>query len=81
MTLRDRISAGFAAVGADIKALRQNAGVGDGGAVVQGCKPTLQGDATPHVTQTKAYQITNFNSFINSMGGDACFCTGPGSFD
>lgn len=23
----------------------------------------------------------NFNSFINSMGGDACFCTGPGSFD
>jgi hypothetical protein len=22
----------------------------------------------------------NFNNFINSMGGDACFCTGPGSF-
>lgn len=63
MTLQERISAGFAAVGADIKALRQNAGVGGGGAVVQGCKPTLQGDATPHVAQTKAYQITNFNSF------------------
>lgn len=87
MTLQERISAGFAAVGADIKALRQNAGVGGGGAVVQGCKPTLQGDATPHVAQTKAYQITNFNSFSTysvaasagtaSISGDTITFTAP----
>ena len=87
MTLQERISAGFAAVGADIKALRQNAGVGGGGAVVQGCKPTLQGDASPHVAQTKAYQITNFNSFSTysvaasagtaSISGDTITFTAP----
>ena len=34
---------------------------GSGGA--GGGGPTLQGDTAPYVTQTKTYQITNFNSF------------------
>ncbi len=53
MTLESRLVAAFEAVAADVKALQMGAGGG----------PTLQGDPAPYVTQTKTYQITNYNSF------------------
>lgn len=34
-----------------------------GDVTIQGAEPTLQGDPAPYVTQTKTYQITNYNSF------------------
>ena len=51
--------------------------------------PTLQGDPTPHVTQTKTYTITNYNSFSSysvaasagtaSIAGDTITFTAPGT--
>ena len=77
-TLDERITALAQAVGADIKALREAQG---------GSGPTLQGDPTPYVTQTKTYQITNYNSFSSyavsasagtaSLSGDTITFTAP----
>lgn len=49
--------------------------------------PTLQGDTAPYITQTKTYQITNFNSFSSytvsasagtaSISGDTITYTAP----
>ena len=78
MALQDRITALAQAVGADIKALQSAAGGGG---------PTLQGDPAPYVTQTKTYQITNYNSFsaysvsasagTASISGDTITFTAP----
>ena len=53
--------------------------------------PTLQGDPAPYVTQTKTYQITNYNSFSSymvsasagtvSIAGDTITFTAPASAD
>ena len=79
MTLESRLVAAFEAVGADVKALQMGAGGG----------PTLQGDTAPYVTQTKTYQITNYNSFSSysvsasagtaSLSGDTITFTAPAS--
>ena len=81
MTLESRLIAAFEAVGADVKAL-QGAAQGGGG-------PTLQGDTAPIITQTKTYQITNYNSFSSyavsasagtaSIVGDTITFTAPNS--
>ena len=52
-----------------------------------GIGPTLQGDTAPYVTQTKTYQITNYNSFSSytasasagttSISGDTITFTAP----
>ena len=52
-----------------------------------GAKPSLQGDPAPYVTQTKTYQITNYNSFSAysasasagtvSLAGDTITFTAP----
>lgn len=57
-------------------------GAGEGGG-----GPTLQGDTTPYITQTKTYQITNYNSFSSyavsasagtaSLSGDTITFTAP----
>lgn len=80
MTLESRLVAAFEAVGADVKALQGAQGGGG---------PTLQGDPAPYVTQTKAYQITNYNSFSSytasvsagaaSLSGDTITFTAPAS--
>ena len=80
MALQDRITALAQAVGADIKALQSAAGGGG---------PTLQGDTAPYVTQTKTYQITNYNSFSSyavaasagtvNISGDTITFTAPGT--
>ena len=80
MALQDRITALAQAVGADIKALQSAAGGGG---------PTLQGDPAPYITQTKTYQITNYNSFSSyavaasagtvSIAGDTITFTAPGT--
>lgn len=80
MSLESRLVAAFEAVGADVKAL-QMAGGGGG--------PTLQGDPAPYITQTKTYQITNYNSFssydvsasagVASLSGDTITFTAPAS--
>lgn len=59
---------------------------GSGGA---GGGPTLQGDPAPYVTQTKTYQITNYNSFSSyavaasagtvNISGDTITFTAPGT--
>ena len=59
------------------------AGAGEGGG------PTLQGDTAPYATQTKTYQITNYNSFSSyavsasagtaSLSGDTITFTAPPS--
>ena len=77
MTLESRLIAAFEAVAADVKALQMGAG-GD---------PTLQGDPAPHITQTKTYQITNYNSFSSyavsasagtaNLSGDTITFTAP----
>ena len=77
MTLESRLVAAFEAVGADVKALQMGAGGG----------PTLQGDPAPYITQTKTYQITNYNSFSSyavsasagtaSLSGDTITFTAP----
>ena len=80
MTLESRLIAAFQAVGADVKALQGAQGGGG---------PTLQGDTTPFITQTKTYQITNYNSFSSytvsasagtaSLSGDTITFTAPAS--
>lgn len=80
MTLESRLVAAFEAVGADVKALQEVQGGGG---------PTLQGDPAPYVTQTKTYQITNYNSFSTytvsasagtaSLSGDTITFTAPAS--
>lgn len=55
----------------------------------EGAKPSLQGDPAPYVTQTKTYQITNYNSFSSytvsasagtaSISGDTITYTAPGT--
>lgn len=52
-----------------------------------GGSPTLQGDTSPYITQTKTYQITNYNSFSSyavsasagtaSISGDTITYTAP----
>ena len=79
MTLESRLVAAFEAVAADVYALQMGAGGG----------PTLQGDPAPYVTQTKTYQITNYNSFSTysvsasagtaSLSGDTITFTAPTS--
>ena len=81
MALQDRITALAQAVGADIKALWAAQGSGGG--------PTLQGDTATYTTQTKTYQITNYNSFSSyavsasagtaSISGDTITFTAPAS--
>ena len=80
MTLESRLVAAFEAVGADVKALQGAQGGGG---------PTLQGDPASYATQTKTYQITNYNSFSNytvsasagtaSIAGDTITFTAPAS--
>ena len=80
MTLESRLVAAFEAVGADVKALQGAQGGGG---------PTLQGDPAPYITQTKTYQITNYNSFSSyavsasagtaSLSGDTITFTAPTS--
>lgn len=60
-------------------------GAGEGGG--GGGGPTLQGDTSPYATQTKTYQITNYNSFSSytvsasagtaSISGDTITFTAP----
>ena len=81
MTLESRLVAAFQAVAADVKALQDAQG--------RGSVVTLQGDPTPYVTQTKTYQITNYNSFSTyavsasagtaSLSGDTITFTAPAS--
>jgi hypothetical protein len=78
MTLESRLIAAFEAVGADVKALQGAQGGGG---------PALQGGTTPFITQTKTYQITNYNSFSSyavsvsagtvSLSGDTITFTAP----
>ena len=49
--------------GTNIKTINGVSLVGAGDLAIQGGKPSLQGDSSPYVTQTKTYQITNYNSF------------------
>lgn len=80
MTLESRLIAAFEAVGADVKALQGAQGGGG---------PTLQGDTATYTTQTKTYQITNYNSFsaysvaasagTASITGDTITFTAPTS--
>ena len=79
MTLESQLAAAFQAVAADVKALQDAQG--------RGSVVTLQGDTSPHVTQTKTYQITNFSSFSSyavsasagtaSISGDTITFTAP----
>ena len=61
--------------------------LGGGDVAIVGAKPSLQGDPAPYVTQTKTYQITNYNSFSSytvsasagtaSLAGDTITFTAP----
>ena len=82
-TLQERITALAQTVGADIQALQTAVGSGP----AAGAKPSLQGDPSPYVTQTKTYQITNYNSFSSyavsasagtaAISGDTITFTAP----
>lgn len=73
--------------GANIKTINGQTLLGSGDLVIQGAKPSLQGDPAPYVTQTKTYQITNYNSFsayavsasagTASIAGDTITFTAP----
>lgn len=49
--------------GTNIKTINGASLLGAGNIDIVGAKPSLQGDPSPYVTQTKTYQITNYNSF------------------
>ena len=76
--------------GTDIKTINGESILGSGNLDVGGgglSGPTLQGDTAPYVTQTKTYQITNYNSFSSyavsasagtvSLSGDTITFTAP----
>ena len=76
--------------GANIKTVNGQSILGAGNIEIQGgIGPTLQGDTAPYVTQTKTYQITNYNSFSSyavtasagtaSISGDTITFTAPGT--
>jgi hypothetical protein len=76
--------------GTNIKTINGESLLGGGDLVVAGGGgggPTLQGDPAPYITQTKTYQITNYNSFSSytvstsdgtaSISGDTITYTAP----
>lgn len=73
--------------GTNIKTINGESLLGGGDLVIMGAKPTLQGDTSPYVTQTKTYQITNYSSFSSyavsasagtaSISGDTITFTAP----
>ena len=78
--------------GTNLKTINGESLLGGGDLVVAGGGgggggPTLQGDTAPYITQTKTYQITNFNSFSSytvsasagtaSISGDTITYTAP----
>lgn len=78
--------------GTNLKTINGESLLGGGDLVVAGGGggrggPTLQGDTTPYIAQTKTYQITNFNSFSSytvsasagtaSISGDVITYTTP----
>lgn len=76
--------------GTNIKTINGESLLGGGDLVVTGGGgggPTLQGDTSPYITQTKTYQITNYNSFSSytvsasagtaSISGDTITYTAP----
>ena len=76
--------------GTNIKTINGQSILGAGNIEIQGgIGPTLQGDTAPYVTQTKTYQITNYNSFSSytasasagtaSLVGDTITYTAPGT--
>ncbi len=78
--------------GTNLKTINGESILGSGDLAVGGggsSGPTLQGDTAPYVTQTKTYQITNYNSFsiyavstsagTASLSGDTITFTAPAS--
>lgn len=75
--------------GTSIKTINGASLLGAGNVDIVGAKPSLQGDPAPYVTQTKTYQITNYNSFSSyavaasagtaSISGDTITFTAPGT--
>ena len=75
--------------GANIKTINGASLLGAGDVAIVGAKPSLSGDPAPYVTQTKTYQITNYNSFSSyavaasagtvSIAGDTITFTAPGT--
>ena len=73
--------------GTNIKTINGESLLGAGNINIVGAKPSLQGDPSPYVTQTKTYQITNYNSFSTysvaasagtaSISGDTITFTAP----
>ena len=74
--------------GTNIKTINGQSILGAGNIEIQGgVGPTLRGDTAPYVTQTKTYQITNYNSFsaysvsasagTASISGDTITFTAP----